>query len=864
VIGILCEKPSAARNFATALGGMNGTYNGEQYKIVASRGHLYGFDDDPSNQVSPELKDRYGNWNLDLLPWNEEDMLWKYKKKSSAENLPEELASTLKECDEVCIATDDDPTGEGELLAWEILWQKKVKVKKYTRMYFADEAPASIQKAFKERKLLGTDINCMYNDADWKQATFRTKWDYMSMQWSRVATKINNSSGQVLRNGRLKSAMVVIVGDQLKLVKDYVKKPFYQNRFKDENNIIYKNDEEPKFDKKEDVPNSYHESESMVDSKETKETNPPKFLDLATLSSMLAPKGIPAKTTLATYQKMYEAGVVSYPRTEDKCITAEQFDQLLPLVDRIADLIGVDKSLLSHRAHRKTHIKDGMAHGANRPGLTVPTSIKGLDSLYGQGAELIYTTLARNYLATLAENYVYEQQKGHLKDYPSFKGVANVPKSLGWKAVFDEEQDIEEDDTSKGLGTIASPFVYEGANQKPTAPTMKWLMKQLEKRSVGTGATRTSTYSDVTNSSSKFPLLVDTKGKITFAPCGEANYYLLGGTHIADLELTERVTEQMKHVADGTGNPDEYLHEIQQMVIDDIATMKANRSKYDSTGNEAPTKEKASGEWKVSGNIINFSRTWGVHRFTGEEVEQLLNGDDITFEMEYKGTKLSVTGNLQEQIYNGHNYVGFAKTDSSIIGHSGTDTGLKCPRCGKPIIESQKAYACSDSNCGWIIWKDNKYFKAIGYNMTQARAKELIEKGKVLAKGLTSKKGSKYDAYIKLKDDGQHVGFEMEFPEKETASSNSLGNCPLCGKPVIENSKAYGCSGWRDGCKFAVWKQQQGKAISAKMVAELLENGKSSSVSGFKSWSAKDHKFNGKAFKGHLELENGAVMVKKG
>ena len=39
-VGILCEKPSAARNFAKALGGMRGTYNGEQYVITNTVGHL--------------------------------------------------------------------------------------------------------------------------------------------------------------------------------------------------------------------------------------------------------------------------------------------------------------------------------------------------------------------------------------------------------------------------------------------------------------------------------------------------------------------------------------------------------------------------------------------------------------------------------------------------------------------------------------------------------------------------------------------------------------------------------------------------------------------------------------------------------
>lgn len=869
MIGILCEKPSAARNFATALGGISGTYNGERYRIVASHGHLYGFDDEPGNQVSKDLKEKYSNWDLKLLPWNEEDMKWKYVPKDKSDDTAKTISEILSNCSEVCIATDDDPTGEGELLAWEIIWQNKIEVNKYTRMYFADEAPASIQKAFRERKTLGNDINCMFDDPDYKQAVFRTKWDYMSMQWSRVATKINNTTGQVLRNGRLKSAMVVIVGDQLKLVHEYVKKPFFQNRFKDEKGVVYKDDKEPSFDKKEDVPNKYHDSTVTLDSKEKKESNPPKFLDLATLSSMLAPKGIPAKTTLATYQKMYEDGIVSYPRTEDKCITNEQFDQLLPLVDEIANLVGVDGSLLTHRAPRKTHIKSGMAHGANRPGLTVPTTLIGLNQKYGRGAELIYTTLAKNYLATLAENYVYEQQKGHVTDYPSFVGVSNKPLSMGWKAVYNDEFD-EDDDESTGLGKKATPFIYEGANPKPAAPTMKWLMKQLEKRSVGTGATRTSTYSDVTNERTKFPLLIDTKGKITFAPCGEANYNLLGGTHIADLEMTERVTEQMKHVADGTGDPNTYLHEIQQMILDDIATMTKNRSKYSRFGNSESTseKERVSGIWSVSGKEETITRTWGVHRFSDEEVKKLFDGDTITFEMQYKGVILNVSGNLQENEFKGHKFIGFTKTESSVNGYTGEKTNMKCPRCGKMIESSPKVYSCSDKNCGWALWKDNKYFNAIGYKLTDARAKELITKGKLLAKGLTSKAGKKYDAYIVLGDNGKYPTFSMEFPNKIGGSNGkgtkeSLGNCPLCGKPVYDNGKGYGCSGWRDGCTFTVWKQTSGKTITPEMVKQLLESGETEPVGGFHDYTKSTGRYTGKTYRGKLVLENGLPVVKK-
>ena len=33
-----------------------------------------------------------------------------------------------------------------------------------------------------------------------------------------------------------------------------------------------------------------------------------------------------------------------------------------------------------------------------------------------------------------------------------------------------------------------------------------------------------------------------------------------------------------------------------------------------------------------------------------------------------------------------------------------------------------------------------------------------------------------------------------------------LGKCPECGKPVYEGKKSFYCSGYREGCKFVLWK----------------------------------------------------------
>ena len=53
--------------------------------------------------------------------------------------------------------------------------------------------------------------------------------------------------------------------------------------------------------------------------------------------------------------------------------------------------------------------------------------------------------------------------------------------------------------------------------------------------------------------------------------------------------------------------------------------------------------------------------------------------------------------------------------------------------------------------------------------------------------------------------------------------------CPLCGKPVQENSRAFGCSGWREGCPFTLWKdglnRGGGPMLNEKLVKLLLSQG---------------------------------------
>lgn len=653
MIGILTEKPSAKKNFIKALGGEKGVINGKQFVIVNALGHLYELQD-PKNQVDKGLQSKYSSWTLDNLPWKYEDLNWKYKMTKGSQVYLKKIKDELSKCDEIVIATDIDPTGEGDLLAALILFGQKLDKKKLTRMEFVDESAKSLKKAFENRR----PVPKLEDDLSYQKALFRSKWDFMSMQFTRIASNVSPIKG-VIRQGRLKSTMVYLVGEQLKLHNAYEEIPYFQNRFIDENKNVYVNNKEKKYDEESQVPNIYKDSPIKIDSKAMRKTPPPKLIDLARLSSMLAPRGYSSKEVQATYQKMYQEEYLSYPRTEDKNITYEQFNEMLPLIDKIAGLVDIDTSKLTVRKPRPTHVKNSGSHGANRPGTKIPSSLKSL-SRFGRSAIPIYTLLAKNFLAMFAEDYEYEHQKGHVKDYPDFKGTANVPKKLGWKEIF-QSDDIE-DDESLGLGKQGKPFVYKGFPPKPSAPTQGWLMKQLEKHSVGSGATRNSTFTEITNQSSRYPLMTSDRGKLELSIYGIISHQLLGGTKIGDVKTTESVLEIMEEIGKGnTSLFEKKLNEMESLVSHDVKKMRENASKLELPEYKKPEKEEMKTE---SGKTIQFKKEWGGHKFTEEEIEALSQGKTITIEglKNRRRKRYSATGKIKEQKFKNRKFWGFKMT----------------------------------------------------------------------------------------------------------------------------------------------------------------------------------------------------------
>lgn len=82
---------------------------------------------------------------------------------------------------------------------------------------------------------------------------------------------------------------------------------------------------------------------------------------------------------------------------------------------------------------------------------------------------------------------------------------------------------------------------------------------------------------------------------------------------------------------------------------------------------------------------------------------------------------------------------------------------------------------------------------------------------------------------------------------------DTVGKCPLCGKVVRRTKRGYGCSGYKDGCKFGLFSPLCGRPISKAAMEILLRDGKTPILHGFVSRKT------GKSFDTALKLVNGEV-----
>ncbi|MBR3769239.1 MAG: topoisomerase C-terminal repeat-containing protein [Lachnospiraceae bacterium] len=168
---------------------------------------------------------------------------------------------------------------------------------------------------------------------------------------------------------------------------------------------------------------------------------------------------------------------------------------------------------------------------------------------------------------------------------------------------------------------------------------------------------------------------------------------------------------------------------------------------------------------------------------------------------------------------------------------------VKCPACGGTLQVKSFGYGCTNYNpedpasCKFAIGK------IAGKDLSISNVKELLLNQKTQTiRGFKSKAGKKFDACLTLvKEEGALPRIAFDFEEVEAKVIKDV-KCPVCGGDIVKNSFGYGCASYErdnpDSCKFSIGKMAS-KDLTEAQVKELLANGVTSTIYGFKSKTGK-------------------------
>ena len=87
----------------------------------------------------------------------------------------------------------------------------------------------------------------------------------------------------------------------------------------------------------------------------------------------------------------------------------------------------------------------------------------------------------------------------------------------------------------------------------------------------------------------------------------------------------------------------------------------------------------------------------------------------------------------------------------------------KCPRCQSPVYEGRKNYYCSNKECSFAMWKNDRFFEERKTAFTPKIAAALLKSGKAKIKKLYSPKtGKTYEGTVLLADTGgKYVNYKV-------------------------------------------------------------------------------------------------------
>ena len=440
--------------------------------------------------------------------------------------------------------------------------------------------------------------------------------------------------------------------------------------------------------------------------REQKKVSPPKLYDLTSLQREANRYfGFTAKKTLDLLQELYEEKLVTYPRTDSRFVTEDMIGTVEELAGKMPLMLPfVEYGQLGHNIKRVVNNAKVSDHHAILP--TKEAVEKGIMDLPVDKKNLMIL-IGQQVLQAVGEDYLYEQTDVTVNCQKNeFTARGKTAVQMGFK------------DVEKAFRSHCVKTEKEDSDRQLEIPYGYQKGMQL------------------------FNVKAETSIHYTSPPKSFNEDTLLAAMETAGNKEFDEKTEKK-----GLGTPATRASTIEKLVASGYAQRKGKQIIPTAEGRELirvmPENLKSAG----------LTAEWENRLLLMERGE--LNGEQFMDDI--------VT--MLEEILNGCRKIpeeerNRFQTAKELIG--------KCPVCGSDIFEGKRNFYCSNRQCDFALWKDNRFLEGMEKKLDKKMAKELLDKACTHVKGLYSKKkDARFDADLLMTLENGKPKFHLEFPKRK-------------------------------------------------------------------------------------------------
>lgn len=849
---IITEKPSVAQEFARILGvsGRNDGYiENSDYVITWCVGHLV-------EMVYPEVYDeKYKKWKLEDLPFLPKD--YKYDVIPAVSRQYDVVHKMLHREDIDTVYWAGDAGKEGQTIEENIRMYGGVREgMKELRVWIDSQTEEEIRRGIREAKPMSDYANLG------KSGIMRTIEDYaMGINFSRAMSVkygnlLNDAAGTrsytAIAVGRVMTCVLGMVVIREREIRNFVETPFYRvvGSFTDanieaewkavegskyfESPLLYK---ENGFKKQESAENLIAElsgKTAVVESIErgTSRKKAPLLFNLAELQAECSKRfKISPDETLQVAQDLYEKKLTTYPRTDARVLSTAVAKEIGKNISRL-------KGYEPVQGYVERIMKEGLHYNIAKTQYTDDSKITDHYAIIptGQLTELrslnelqrsVYDLIVRRFLSIFYPAAEYQTVKlvvavGEEKLFVGAKAL-KVP---GFLEIAGRRQDAEKESSKDENEETDSPGLLELADQ---------LTEGQELPVNGYSLKEGSTKPPKRYTSGSMVLAMENAGQLIE---DEELRAQIRGSGIGTSATRAEIIKKLVRIG--------YLHLNKKSQI--LSPEVLGEMVYEVVNMTVPAllNPKMTASWEKG--LDGITRGTVIMEDYREKLEDFIRKETLNM------VERNLTTQLVEQIQP------LAGKDARGIAAK-KKLGIACPVCGAELVTTPFGYGCSNykkdgTGCKFSVGT------IAGRDLSEEEFKDLFTKGRTdVLEGFVAKSKKKFPASLVLeKDEEGRVNIAFDFSANEPQIVEGI-KCPSCGGDIVATAYGFRCIHFdrekEDGCDFSVGKIAE-KSLNVSQLTELITNGRTETIRGFKSKT-------GKKFDACLCMEkdeNGKTVIK--